>query len=284
MLLDTLSGLAGFVAAYPWLVALIVVIAAPYWLAPITLKFTSKASAHPSFEPFDRTAEREPPPVTAYFATVEESLDAEGFVMTVDLVQHGFMSNMVNRVRFFENAANDECAIAAATYTSAGELGMLVTRVEFSTDFRDGGSLQTNNSATLGVFARRAGHVTEHFPTVTDAAQLCRIHRALVRRRRVASAATVARCVYRGNPAHALAKAMTREMDAQIGTGYYWLDTSIRAYRPTWKGAALMCWKMLPPMKTIRLRRAARRAERLLQELGVDIGTATPARKRAEAA
>jgi hypothetical protein len=69
---------------------------------------------------------------------------------------------------------------------------------------------------------------------------------------------------------------LVREMEQQVPLGYFWLDRTANAYRPTWKGAAMMCWKLLPPMSTLRHARIRRRAAQLLAELGLSSGDAKP--------
>ena len=66
-----------------------------------------------------------------------------------------------------------------------------------------------------------------------------------------------------------LRQAVLREMGAQREAGYVYVDPGTGAYRPTWKGAALMTWRLLWPMKTIARARLRRRASALVAALNV---------------
>ncbi|HKG91556.1 MAG TPA: hypothetical protein VKA84_06690 [Gemmatimonadaceae bacterium] len=258
--------LATFVSTHSLLVLVLLMLLAPYWLGPVLVRLTSKSSDAPQFEPFDGSADREPPPVTAHIARATGSLAGEGFRTAADLVLHGHMDNIVTRVRLFENPATDEAAIAAGVYTLAGELGAMTMLVEFSTEFRDGSSRMTGNSPRPGVYARRPDRTIERFPEMADAASLCRVHRALLRRHHAPRSVAPSR--YRTAPARGLAEGMVREMEGQVAAGYLWKDAAARAYRPTLKGAVLMCWKLLPPAAGLRRAAGRRRAAKLLRELG----------------
>ena len=257
--------IALFLTGY-WMVALAAALTMPYWLGPVVVRLTSKSSAEPAFEPFDPNEDREPARVGAYFTGVTRTLAAEGFTATADLSQRGYSENLAMRVRFFEGAEAGHDAIAFAGYTTGGDVRQLVTHVELLTELADGTVLITNNSPRVGVFSPSTGRELVQLPQLHDAGRLARAHRALVARR----ASPVAPSRYAADPARELAHAMVREMDAQVEKGLYWVDRAARAYRPTLGGAFLMCWRLLPPMRSIRTARMRRRAAALLRELGMD--------------
>lgn len=60
---------------------------------------------------------------------------------------------------------------------------------------------------------------------------------------------------------------MREELEGQIDTGYMFLASGGDVFRPTWKGAFLMCWALLFPWEQIRFARRDRKAARLLEEL-----------------
>ena len=71
---------------------------------------------------------------------------------------------------------------------------------------------------------------------------------------------------YGGNALRYVAKAVLEEtFRDQVGTGY--LAEESTGFRPSVKGAWIMAWQELWPIKSIRRQRERRRAERLLAEL-----------------
>jgi hypothetical protein len=58
-----------------------------------------------------------------------------------------------------------------------------------------------------------------------------------------------------------------------VQTGYYFLDKDRGVYRPTWKGAALITWRLLWPIRPLYRAWRRRRTSLLLQKLGVDVDT-----------
>jgi hypothetical protein len=129
----------------------------------------------------------------------------------------------------------------------------------------------------LGVFAPVPEKITERFPAVTDPASLCRISRELIRRRY--REVNVATPDDGGDPAAYLTAAMREELAGQVGTGYCRWDEAGQTFRPTWKGAVLMTWKLLPPFLQIRESRMRWRADRLMMEVGVAHWTASDSRR-----
>jgi len=70
---------------------------------------------------------------------------------------------------------------------------------------------------------------------------------------------------------------MRKDYERQVGFGCMFLDTMSGTYRPTWKGASLMAWKLTWPVNAIRcwwMRTKARATMRWL-------GTARSCRARA---
>jgi hypothetical protein len=66
-------------------------------------------------------------------------------------------------------------------------------------------------------------------------------------------------------------KEHARTMDHMVAAGYYMLDDDAGVYRKTWKGAYLMTWKLLPPVKQVRQLMKRIRAGIEVRRLGVDL-------------
>jgi hypothetical protein len=68
-----------------------------------------------------------------------------------------------------------------------------------------------------------------------------------------------------GDPAAYQCAYTNRERARFKECGYFYLDPEADCYRPTWKGAVLLTWKLLWPVSAIRRARIRRHAEALLR-------------------
>ena len=241
---------------------LLAIVALIYVGAPILVRFTMKQKAAPVFEPLD--PDRIPPEAARHFEAVGKALSGHGFVKATRLVLSGFTPNATLFLTAFENQATQDAALAVAAYVDVREVTQLKTAyVEFSNGFTDGRSVSTNNTPELSVYREPEWRVMTQFPQVQDLALLYQIHQALVQR-----ASGRKKPLPRIDGWDALLReAVVREMKSQIEPGYLRLSPSGEFYAPTWKGAFLMTWKLLPPVKGILLRARARRAAKTLAEL-----------------
>jgi hypothetical protein len=156
-----------------------------------------------------------------------------------------------------------DAACAAALYTKSG--GTRLRYLELFTRFAGGETIATNNSRQPRVWAPARGRRVEQFPGVREPALLYRIHQA-----RLADAPAAPRedPFAGGDVAAVLRQGMLREITAQLEAGYVYVDPR-GAYRPTWKGAVLMTWRLLWPMKAIARARLRRRATALVAALNI---------------
>jgi hypothetical protein len=58
-------------------------------------------------------------------------------------------------------------------------------------------------------------------------------------------------------------------MAAWVAGGYYAIDEERGVVRPTWKGAVLITWRLLWPVKPMYRSRRRRATRQLLERLGV---------------
>jgi hypothetical protein len=247
--------------------------AAPYLLAPIRVFRRNRISARPAFEPFDPAGHTVPPGLAEQVARHVAALAPAGFQQVADLFRAdpGQPSRM--RVVLLAAPATGEIALVTAAY-SPSIPRIQACALEFPTRFTGERSLTVTNSVQPGVFGAIAGRVKERLPEIRDPERLLRVHRALLARRYDGVAREA--IDYRGDPAGMLVAAMQRELRQQVGTGYLRLDERAGVYRPTWKGAFLMSWKLVSPVRELRRWRDAAHARALLRELGMVEGDAAP--------
>jgi hypothetical protein len=249
-----------------------VVVILPVFGGPILLRRLLTQPFRATLRPLDPEAGEAPPPVVRHFRQIAEQLNADGF----RLMGYFLLGDQVHGVKatlgYLEHPTSGESALASALYAQVeqGVWRLKMAYLEFTAEFVDGTAVSTHNSTTLGAFGTIPGRTVAQFPRERDPRQLYRLHQAMVRR--FGSAA--ARCV-RGEQTvvEYLQDQTERQVERQIPTGYYVRDERAGVYRPTWKGAVLMAWKLLPPISAVRwlllLRRAAR-LRRLAAAEGVE--------------
>jgi hypothetical protein len=222
-----------------------------------------RQNPRPTFVPFDAAQHQLTQPLADAMRQNVTSLERAGFTAVADLFRMDRSTRM--RVILLDTPAGDLGLVLGVSPVLKPERG--VCTVELVARFEDDRSLTVQNTPIPGAFARVPGRDKERFRNVRDPARLYRIYQALVARRY--GATRRAPPDHRGDPAGFLAAAMARELRQQVDAGYFWLDTTADAYRPTWKGAWLMCWKLLQPLRDIGEWRSDRRASALLRELNL---------------
>jgi hypothetical protein len=265
-------------------VAVLMLLLMPYWLAPIQVRLRRRLGNQPRMVPYDPSYHDLPRAMAEFVERASGSLVPLGFAIVADLWRADFSEKRgvvlvrdektgadvwradfsAMRVVLMRDAKTGEEASVVAI---RGDDGRDQTLIEFSTKFADGRELNVNNFG-LGVFAPVPGKIIERFPAVTDPASLCRISRGLIRRHY--GGVNVTPPDDRGDPAGYLTAAMRRELTNQVATGYFRWDEASQAFRPTWKGAFLMTWKLLPPFRQVRESRVRRRAHRLMEDVAGD--------------
>jgi len=251
-----------------FLIAVIILSAAPYLIAPIRIYRRNRMAPQPTFEPFDAATHPVPAGAADVFAARVAALAAAGFRVVVDLFRTDAAQGTRMRVALMDQAATEGDLMVLVIGVYSTQFARLATSVEVVSRFAGSGSLSVSNSPQPGVFGAVPGRIKERFRMVDDPVRLLRIHESLLARRYATRARESLR--YRDDPAGFLADSMTRELRQQVDTGYLWMDQRANVYRPTWKGACLMTWKLVSPVREVREWREQRRARALLRELGLE--------------
>jgi hypothetical protein len=249
---------------------------------PVLIRLSLKQSAQPQAIPFPLDHPDLPKEVGHRFQTVVDQLRPAGFEPVTGLALPNPGSSARAIVLVLVNRPARDSAYATVTYAgtaaAAGTDGsapppVRTFCVEIVSRFRSGPVLHTaNGTSELSVFAPRPMHTMNRFPQVQDAGQLYRLHQALVARSGLYDKVFRLDEEFHGDAAAAVAAFMTEELEDQVGTGYMYLSAAEKLYRPTWKGAFLMTWKLLWPIKAVRHAARDRRARRLLAELETEMG------------
>lgn len=245
-------------------VVVIGLVALPFVLGPLLIRFTQKMKRSPTliaFDPDDRPA---PAAVQSYLDDVEAALWSCGF----EVFEHVAMPDLAPNVKaiftLLGRPESDDLAMAVAAFGETG--GLTVLRkyyVEFATDFADGFELCTNNSADESAYCPLPHKKVLQFDRVKTAADLWRVHDRAAKEfgtgpKRPIPAKTAA--------LDRLRAGMLKENTDQVAVGWLWYDEAADAFRPTWKGACLMTWKLAWPVSAYRLALRRKRSRRLLEE------------------
>jgi len=253
------------------LIAIILLASAPYVLGPVLVYQRQRQNPHPSLVPFDAVQHQLTQPLLDAMRQCVSSLERAGFTTLADLFRLDRSTRM--RVILMDTPIGDLGLVLGVAPVLKPE--RVISTVEIVARFDNDHSLSVQNTPIPGAFAPVRGRDKERFRHVRDPARLYRIYQALLSQRY--GAARRAPPDHRGDPAGFLAAAMARELRQQVDTGYFRLDTTADAYRPTWKGAWLMCWKLLQPFRDIGEWRSDRRASALLRALNLAGADAHPA-------
>jgi len=136
--------------------------------------------------------------------------------------------------------------------------------VEYSTRYADGHCVDTLNGSELSAFQQGPQNIRTQVPSVTDVGELYRLHQFQMK----ASGITAKKVLYEPGQAVAYLKeyALKKSYDEQVAKGWLSYDAAGDCYRPTVKGAYLMTWGQLQPMKYFRQQAMRKREQQVLAE------------------
>jgi hypothetical protein len=231
--------------------------------APIKIHGSQTLAAKPAWQPVDPATLT--PEMREFFDSVGGRLRGLGFEEATFL---GHPGNAVPGIHSAQllliNRTTDDLAVLIATHGKSNR--SLV--YGFRTDFADGSRVFAGVNPGIGVWPRNPRDVSETFAFVDDPALLYDAHRRLIERRGFSQK--------HRRPAPRIGQEQAfQEWDWEhnlrwpLSRGYYRLDEERGVYRPTWKGAFLMTWRLVPPIKPWRIALRDRRARRVWRELGM---------------
>jgi hypothetical protein len=237
------------------------------WIAaPVIIKRRNWCAADPTLQAFDPNSADTPVEAAESLQAVVPALEALGFRNLGHFRASETVPHTRAYVTLFEDRPARQTARLMTTIAEIRGRRQVETVLAFFTEFTDGTSLVTSNNVTrrlVPLVGFREGSMA--FPEVRDPRRLYEIHQASVAR--FASDAIRLEPQTR-DPVEFLRQSVRRETAKLAETGYYAFDEESQIYRPTWKGALLMGWKSVIPIKPIREMLRRRRAARLLHELG----------------
>lgn len=240
--------LAALVAALalPWLV--------PFVAGPVRMRARSRQAINPAYTPDDEARL----PESARLAAAD--MRALGFEDRGTWRHHG-SGRSAGWVVLLEHPRTRD--VAEVLVVAVGT--RRAVSLAFRTVFADRAEVATFNSRVVVGFPSPPEVTTAWLPELRDAASLYRVHEQL----RDAFGGIGERIG--ADPAGFLADRSARSLAAWVAGGYYAVDEARGEVRPTWKGAVLVTWRLLWPVRPL-YRAGRRRATRvLLDRLGVSL-------------
>lgn len=254
----------------PWteivLGVVVCVMLAPYALAPLQVSSLLKFKIPPEVIEIDPQQDQLPESIRKYFYEAYEALTRNGFDLVGTIILPRFLPNVKSVFALYANRATGDQAMSTLILATGG-IEMLKDRyVEFITRYSDGVMVQTNNSAELGALKLLPQEHTTKFWEIQDLDLLYKLHRFLAQKyRRSGKPVCKLDAEYNGNAIGYVCGAVIQEtLAAQVETGY--LAAVPGGFKATKKGACIMGWQELWPMKAIRRARCRREAEQALVE------------------
>lgn len=252
--------------ASPWAVVAIVLAVAslPFILCPVLIHRTQWTSLDPGLVPFNPDGPGSPEVLRSHFAATAAGLDRVGFTPARYYRTKLASANADAAVLLFWNEKTWE---TARVLTAASKDSLVATSFTvFCSEFSDGTEVVTSNRESARSFpSRKPPYHGRAFPQVHEIGQLLAVHRARVEN---LAAGRIAVDPVAGDP-----DGYIRRVDFEVpfahhvACGYTYVDEMARVQRMTWKGAILSTWKLMPPIKQVRLAWERMAAARELRSL-----------------
>jgi len=148
-----------------------------------------------------------------------------------------------------------------AMVTALVSQGLQLLYLEFTTGFDSGEVFNTHNATEIPAFPPYAKKVRTQVPAVDDAQELYRLHTFVMNKHQVQGR----KVLY--EPGQALDYlARFGFFDEQVKGGWLFYDQESDSYRPTFKGACLIVWRLMQPFKALHKMALNRRAKNILKE------------------
>jgi hypothetical protein len=202
-------------------------------------------------------------------------LRSEGFEVVGNYTTKGSVPGSTAVMVLFIRRASGDFAEGFFVATQNKESYNEVWTVAIRTRFADGLEIATVSSPSATIFPVNPTQDVINPYWIKDSRLLYAIHRARVEASGRAGQHRV--LPPPGGEPDFLRAEHRRELRRVADAGYFWLDEPAGKYRPTLKGAYLMTWRLLWPLKGLRAAARRRKARRELQRLGFTDAAAMPA-------
>ena len=228
--------------------------------APIKVYRTQRTQTRPIVEMIEPADV--PPEVARYFASVVSPLEAEGFRVMASLGRPNATTNVRAYAVLMLNPAGDKATILVTAITTEQSPRVASKTIIFGTRFETGENYSTGNIKTPGIFRYDAKDINTKLPSIEEPCLMYRVHCWVMNRQHPHSAKIIFK---QSEAVNYYVGTIIESYEQQVRFGRFVKDSSGEFYRPTWKGAFLMTWPLLHPLKEFYLWQMKRREQAVLQ-------------------
>lgn len=233
-----------------------------YLYFPLKIRSTLTEQSAITFDPIDPSSI--PDPAALCFANTATAFTSQNFQYLGTFVFTHAVNNQIHHAAIWADPQSTDIAcVSTITQPSPTAALRLIESVAFTTEFTDGYVVTTSNLAIPDVFPSNPRSSEIRCPGTRNFHRLREFHRA-----RVIHSQRTERASLASSNAPAYLAANQRDLFTWlISAGYYFLESD-NCCRMTRRGAYLMTYRLLPPLKQLRRFTAARRTNKALRILG----------------
>lgn len=256
---------------------------------PLLILFTFRAQAQPTLEVVTDDGDL-PQDVGTFLEAIGQELSELGFETVETMFLPQMVNNVTTIVRLYLHPNNEDMAMAVTAYARQENRWKVQSQyVEFSSRSDDGREFSTRNNKVVGAFPIPDHVTTVIYHRAASMEQLYQAHLAVMRVRGVISKTLRLYDEFAGIAPEYVARGVIEELERAREQGYlryadvnpseasspasnpYQVATATAqpAYVATLKGAYLMAWNELWPLKPLNLLRHLSRSKHILREAGV---------------
>jgi hypothetical protein len=252
-----------------WMVLGGIALATFYFVAPLMVLSSFRAQASATVEELPEETLL-PPQVQDRIDQVDDALMPAGFQCLGRYFLQRHVSNVRTLIVLYVNRATQEGAMAVTMYSQVNNNWRQSHFLDLFTRWQNGQEIDTLNSPIVPVFQGRPYATSCYLPWVSDPGELYRIHKAITPAKGPSGPRELKLDgVYHGDVIAYIIGVLREGNEGGRKIGYLRLTEDGTQYRATLKGAYLMAWKSLFPVKGWLARRRDRKTRNLLAELGI---------------
>lgn len=225
-----------------FLISIAVILLLPLVLGPVLVRSGQWVSANFAVKAVDAGSLDEQ--VRTFLEQARGEFEAIQFEFVGYLTLEDYMPNVVSSFALFLDRQNRTAAMAAVIRHKSGKT---VPYYEFTSKYANGRVINVNNSPVRGSF-RNPSKSTYRYPKIASLRRLHDIHRWVTGRDQKAIDPAP---FDRVRMAETVTEALLGEVRLQQEFGYLRLDQAAKRFRFTWKGALVMTWKNVFPIKPV---------------------------------
>ncbi len=238
------------------------VVAVPYVIGPLMVKATMKFNPRPRLRQIDPAREQIPSEVRSYGFDIHEQFTRLGFDPGPLVKIEGIVPNVHCYAAMYSRRSDGQQAMAAVNFAQVqGKTNAKPGYVEFSSDFKGGVAVMTNNSNDVPFGPKTADAIVVKAPWARSVAQLLDLHKEACRRHGVGE-------MKRDTGEQWAERAIFDSMDKFVSRGVahgFMCAGAGGVYVLTWKGAVIGAITNLWPGSWIVRQRANRAAKELMR-------------------